>query len=381
MEKYELAPINHLVVTKANALIEANYKLTLTEQKIVLFLVSKIRKEDEDFQTYILPIKEFYKLLGYQGSPKYSEMRKITKDLMGKVLEIKEDKKFKQMSWLSYVEYNQQEGNVALSFDPRLKPYLLQLKREFTSYRLKNVMELKSNYAIRMYEVLKKWQKVREIIIPLTDLRQMLGTDDKHQEYHNFKKRVLNPAQQELKEKTDIFFEYEELKKGRKVTALRFAIFPKTIEMPETFSTGEDAWKELFNQLQPLFEAEKYTLTENTVKRWMELADGIWDADSHQEIRNIVQQAFKASHIRNYLALVTYILNEKKAYIQAGKDHLQVTIETASGKNIRDEHLPDWFRHLNNESNLSNEDTDPQFEQEKAELAAVLEKRKKELVL
>jgi hypothetical protein len=380
MENYELTPIKHLVVTKSNALIEANYKLTITEQKIVLFLVSKIRKDDDDFKTYILPIKEFYELLGYRGSPKYSEMRKITKDLMGKVLEIKEDKKLKQISWLSYVEYNQQEGNVSLSFDPRLKPYLLQLKREFTSYKLKNVMELKSNYAIRMYEILKKWQTVKEIVIPLTDLRQMLGTGDKHPEYHNFKKRVLNTAKQEVKEKTDIFFDYEELKKGRKVTALRFTILPTMTELPKDLPISEDGLEDLFNQLQPLFEAKEYVLNEKIVKRWIELANAIWEVDPHQEIIRIVQQSFKAPSIRNHLALVTYILNEKKACIDMGKDHFQITIEAASRKVIREEHLPDWFRQLNNDSNSSKEDVDRQFEQEKAELEAVLEKRKKDLL-
>ena len=138
-------------VTKSNVLIEANYKLTVTEQKVILYLVSQINKDDDDFKMYSLPIQHFYELLGYRGSPKYSEMREITKNLMRKILEIKEGKKLKQMSWISYVEYDEHSGRVSLSFDPRLKPYLLQLKKEFTTYRLKNVMELKSSYSIRIY--------------------------------------------------------------------------------------------------------------------------------------------------------------------------------------------------------------------------------------
>jgi plasmid replication initiation protein len=233
------------VVTKSNVLIEANYKLTTTEQKIILFLVSKIRKEDNDFQTYTLPIKEFCDLLGYQGTPKYSELRKITKELIGKVLEIREGKKLIQVSWLSYVEYSENEGSVVLSFDPRLKPYLLELKREFTSYKLKNVMELKSSYSIRIYEILKKWQNTKEVKISLAELRQMVGATDKYLDYHNFKKRVLTPSQKEITAKTDIFFKFKEVKKGRKVDSITFLINKSEIIEHEQNQIGEGNQQEL----------------------------------------------------------------------------------------------------------------------------------------
>ncbi|WP_338117921.1 replication initiation protein [Parageobacillus thermoglucosidasius] len=178
---------NNNSVTKSNILIEASYKLTVTEQKIILYLVSQIHKDDDDFKMYSLPIQHFYELLGYRGSPKYSEMRDITRNLMRKILEIKEGKKLKQMSWISYVEYDEHSGRVYLSFDPRLKPYLLQLKKEFTTYRLKNVMELKSGYSIRIYEILKRWQFINDVEIPLDELRKMVGATDKYLEYHQKK--------------------------------------------------------------------------------------------------------------------------------------------------------------------------------------------------
>src|SRR5699024_4305748 len=215
---------NNNLVTKSNILIEGNYSLTITEQKIILYLVSKVGIDDQDFAIYELPIKDFFNLLGYSGQPKYTEIRKITKNLMGKVLELKDGSKIKQFSWLSYVEYDQYNGRVKLSFDQRLKTYLLQLKKEFTSYRLKNVMDLKSGYSIRMYEILKKWQKVKQIEIDLKKLRKMTGVYNKYKEYHNFKKRVLNPSKKEINDKTDINFHFKEIKKGRKVVSICFFI-------------------------------------------------------------------------------------------------------------------------------------------------------------
>ena len=76
-------------------------------------------------------------------------------------------------------------------------------------------MKLKSSYAIRIYELLKQYEKLQERTFLLDELRKMLGAEDIYPAYGNFKQRVLLPAQKELKKKTDISFEIEEIKKGR----------------------------------------------------------------------------------------------------------------------------------------------------------------------
>jgi Initiator Replication protein len=221
------------LITKSNMLIEANYKLGVLEQKIILCLASNINPSDSDFKTYTLPIKEFTNLLGLKGKPKYGELRQITKDMMKKVFEVRVDKKVIQVSWLSYVAYNETEGTIDIRFDPFLRPYLLELKREFTSYRLENVVKLKSSYSIRLYELLKQYEKLQERTFDLQTLRGMLGAEDIYPAYGNFKQRVIVPAQKELKKRTDISFEIEEIKAGRKVDKVKFLIFSSS-EQPQS---------------------------------------------------------------------------------------------------------------------------------------------------
>jgi len=357
---------NNNVVTKSNILIEANYKLTITEQKIVLFLVSIIRKDDDDFKTYTLPIKQFYELLGYKGNPKYSEMKKITKNLIGKVVEIKEGKKLKQMSWLSYVEYNENDGSVNLSFDPRLKPYLLQLKREFTSYKLKNVMELKSGYSIRIYEILKKWQPIKEVEIPLKELREMVGATDKYLEYHNFKKRVLTTSKNEIEEKTDISFDYEELKKGKRVASIRFSIHSNSSnKLPyEAVVVNEaDTWLDsLYTQLNLSFKKQNYTLTKEVVERWVGLADKVWGESKYVEVNKLTQQSFQVANINNHIAFITHILNEKVKCVENGTSHHQISVETAAKKVIRKELVPSWLSEDFEAVKTNNVDTYPSLD-------------------
>ncbi|MFZ3577453.1 replication initiation protein [Virgibacillus sp. DJP39] len=354
MNKDEIKSVKNNVVTKSNILIEANYKLTIIEQKIILFIVSKIRKDDEDFARYKLSVKDFYELLGYKGTPKYSEMREITKKLMGKILEIKEGGKLTQVSWLSFVEYNKTSGSVSLSFDPNLKPYLLQLKREFTSYKLKNIMELKNSYSIRIYEILKKWQTVKQVEIPLEKLRKMVGVNDKYREYHNFKKRVLIPSQKEVKNKTDISFEYEEIKHGRKVIAILFLINSKSQDTKKLDSqnnnqskTEDESWLDsLFIQLDILFKKHNYDLNKDVVKRWVGQADKIWGNNKYIKVNELSNQAFRKEGIQNHIAFISHILKEKVRLLKEGKDHNQASIETYSPPQqiINDEVVPDWFK-------------------------------------
>ena len=146
------------LVTKANTLITASYNLSLQEQKLILTLASMVQPNDEEFKEYEFKIKDFMELLGVESQTKYTEVPRITKDLMKKVFEIKEGKDIVQLSWLSSARYKVGEGLVILKFDSSLKPYLLQLKKLYTSYKLENILSLKSKYSLRLYEILKSYK-------------------------------------------------------------------------------------------------------------------------------------------------------------------------------------------------------------------------------
>ncbi|MEC1524455.1 replication initiation protein [Neobacillus niacini] len=301
---------NHLV-TKSNMLIEANYKLGVVEQKIILCLASNIQPTDSDFKTYNLPIKEFNKLLGLKGSPKYSELRQITKEMMQKVFEVRINKKVIQVAWLSYVAYNESEGTIDIRFDPFLRPYLLELKKNFTSYKLENVVKLKSTYAIRIYELLKQYEKLRERTFLLVDLRKMLGAEDVYPAYGNFKQRVLVPAQKELKQKTDINFEIEEIKVGRRVEKLKFIIISgqKKSEIKQLEFFGGD-----------LEEFQSPNTYLNTVKRHgvhlgLQIDDDTiksWEKYGQTRVIDLMEQMLTRTDIDNPIGYITTVLKASK---------------------------------------------------------------------
>ena len=215
------------LVTKSNYFImNSSYDLSLEEQKLILTLASMVQPNDEEFKSYIFKISEFMELLGVENQTKYTEIPKITKELMKKVFEIQEGNTLIQTAWLSGVRYEKGSGMVMLKFNPDLKPYMLQLNTVFTQYKLANILSMKSKYSPRIYEILKcnEFKKQGYIEIELVELRKLLRAEDIYPLYADFKRFVIQRTQKELKKLSDVSFDFEEIKTGRKVTALKFFI-------------------------------------------------------------------------------------------------------------------------------------------------------------
>jgi plasmid replication initiation protein len=327
-------------VTKSNKLIEANYKLGVVEQKVILCLASNIQPTDSDFKTYTLSIKEFTNLLGLKGTPKYTELRKITKELMQKVFEIRIDKKVIQVSWLSYVAYNESEGTIDIRFDPFLRPYLLELKREFTSYKLENVVKLKSSYAIRIYELLKQYEKIQERTFLLSDLRKVLGVDNLYPAYGNFKQRVLIPAQKELQRKTDISFKLEEIKSGRRVVKVKFIIQTVKSKQVDQLNLFEENLEELKSVNSFKNQAKRLGLTIG-----IQLTDELlhsWEKYGGEKVLFLMEKIKDRKDIENPIGYITSVLKASKGKEESFQDPIILPYLISYFKKSK-ERMPNWF--------------------------------------
>jgi len=221
------------LIIKSNKIIEARYKLNAIETKIIMILISLINRDDSDFKGYKLKVKDVANLIGLKSTNKYSRLKEITRRLVRKELEIQEDDGLLQVSWLSSTKYYDNEGLIKFSFDPLLKPYLLELKGNFTSYLLRNILSLDNEHSPRIYALLKQYESIGKRNIAIKELRVILGIkDSQYKLYGDFKRYVLKVSQKDIERNTDIKFDFKEAKTGRKVTSIIFLIHPnvKAIE-------------------------------------------------------------------------------------------------------------------------------------------------------
>jgi len=216
------------LIVKHNDFIEAKYNLTLTELKIIAKLSSMIKKDDDDFKVYKFTANELMEDLKLNNN--YDDLKEAIRKLLTRLIIIRTEQTVLATTFLSSAEYFK-NTTIELSFDKKLKPYLLQLKNNFTMYQFENVIALSSVYAIRIYELCKQYERLRERVIQVEILKEILEIEEKYKKYNDFKKKVLDIAKREINEKTDINISFEEIKTGRKVTSIKFLIEKKEKEI------------------------------------------------------------------------------------------------------------------------------------------------------
>jgi plasmid replication initiation protein len=243
VQSWQKQPEHKAVVWQHNRLAEARYELTAREQKLLLYVIAMIEPEDGDFKRYIINIAEFAQLANLDKDHLYRELRELAKSLKQKPLVIPNHFDGQTQthldlvtSWFdtAYVGRNG-AGYFAVTISQVLKPYLLQVKREFFRFRLYHVMQLRSSYAIRLYQWAKRWEFRKNIEISVQELRTVLGANNGQDgdgtklnlaAYADFKRRAIKPAIAEINAKTDLNISFRELKaKGSKaVERLAFSI-------------------------------------------------------------------------------------------------------------------------------------------------------------
>ena len=221
-------------VRKSNKLIEARYRLTLGEQRLILHLCSLIHSSDEDFKSYDIRVKDFAKMFGLEKRNNiYKAVENAAKELAGKRLDISRDGKEIYVSWLSYVEYVEGSGIVKVEFHKSLKPYLLKLQEygNFTKYQINHVVNFKSQYSIRLYELLKQKAFTAEKrkfsrCFEIESFRSILGIAvNEYEVFSNLRRKVIEPAIEEVSEYTDLeITDVHYGKTGRKVTDITFDV-------------------------------------------------------------------------------------------------------------------------------------------------------------
>ena len=218
------------LVVQSNELIEATYSpmLTARAHKVSRLVFSLISPSDTDLRLYTVSIETLKRFLGYREEGVYGrfqqDLRDIAELLNKEPIVIKSENKVTSAYLIAAYQIDWKQGTVTFEIPQLLKPFLIELKRNFTKYPLVYIPKLRSSYAIRLYELLYQYKNIGHRAFELDDLQQKVGSA--YTLYGDFKRKVLGIAQRDLTENADITFDYKELKSGKKVTGIRFAILP-----------------------------------------------------------------------------------------------------------------------------------------------------------
>ncbi|WP_169435087.1 replication initiation protein [Neolewinella persica] len=289
-------PTVRLMVRKSNSLVEARYKFNMWETRVFTKMITMVRMADEDFKPYRIYLRDIIQEFGLdKDKASYDLLRDGANTLLQKEVSIfqeTEEGMNETRTHLIVDATTQVQGSntnyIEVRFHPKMKPHILELKSRFTVYDVKNILNLPSSYSVRIYELLKQYEKIGYRTFEFEELKEIIGAKEMHRNskgkmvvkdnyplYGSFNQKILQKAQKHLLLHTDLCFEFEPLKQGRKVNKIRFIIMRNPRydaaqvdeKMPELgmqqVSHEEDAVvSRLFVQVAPYVE-------EPAVRRWV----------------------------------------------------------------------------------------------------------------
>ena len=357
--------ITDLVVKKSNQLVSSVYNSDLTSNIIILCAIGRIQEKEDKTSGETTLVAELYpselKQIVSDKNHIYRELKRVNRTLMNSdaiLIYDDENERLEGMHMIRHVKYD--NGVERIEFESRLKQHILNLEKNYTTLELSIMSSFKSNASFRLYELLKKERGFElshrkkagivndEVICEygIAELKFIVGLanasspeakrlidemspdidwnkvydaldskDKKYDDYSNFRRYVLEIAQKELEEKSDIRFDFEPIAKiGRKYNKIRFYTYsnipsnPKIIDeraeyIKKRFRTNEDQYElpydlEVYADLFDTYVGHNGLAAED-IKILLDDAGG----DKDLVIRSIIQ-ADEQGNISNYIGWI-----------------------------------------------------------------------------
>lgn len=226
------------LVVKSNRLVEASYRLTLNEQRIILYAIARCREEQKglfpDLPVTITAEAFVKQFPSADKSNVYGQLKEAMNTLYARSVTIHDTDpatkktRVRETRWISEKAYIDGAGHVQIVFTPEVIKYITRLEIEFTSYQLEKVGNMTSAYAVRIYEMLAQYREIGKRTLNLAWLREALQVEpNEYKLTADFKKWVLDSAVEQINKHSDIEVSYKPLKTGRAITDFAFKIREK----------------------------------------------------------------------------------------------------------------------------------------------------------
>ena len=255
-------------VVEHNALIQSVAKMQKTALKMFELAVSCIDTENlPENNTVYLSKKELFSFFEVSSSSKHSQFKEAI-ELMQKqaYFKIKSNKalgiEYESIVPIPYVKWNDYNDEVLIRFSPEIMPYLINLKAEFTQYKISELQKLNSKYSIILYRWLsmqynqyehysaKGGRRAEQVesyqnpSITVKELRVITDTLNEYKEMSNFTREVLNKPLEEINAHTSFNVTYEKVKKGRSIDSIVFHIEKKRMADDNSYKLDDRAYQE-----------------------------------------------------------------------------------------------------------------------------------------
>lgn len=220
------------LIEKSKPLVWARFNnYTVNELKLLEVYLSRINARNPESCRVKFTKKEYCELMGLHPDTKTQQLKKYTRKFLGNVVTLDLENGYEQFTLFTHAvcKEDPELGQVCieLNCNPELSEVFFNIAEDgYIRYKLRNIIELSSQYSVRLYSLLKdKAYGNHEWIVNVKELRELLGATSKNYEsFKEFNRAVLKKAEAEINDHTDIRFTYEKVMRGRITRAVKFKI-------------------------------------------------------------------------------------------------------------------------------------------------------------
>lgn len=216
-------------IVMQNTITQAFRDMSIDEKRLIILASTLVRLTEATEQKPIEVLaSEFHKFSGVDEKSAYKQMKLASKKLMKRSF-VYDDKNGveTEVQWVIRSKYN--DGFVTIFFTNEVIQLLkvFDSVNPYTKYLKDDVLALRLTYSIDLYHLAKKYQGMGGFKISLDDYRKELGTPKSYNRINNLKDNAVDPVIKEINDKTDLNISYENIKRGKEVTGLKFTVKSK----------------------------------------------------------------------------------------------------------------------------------------------------------
>jgi len=341
-----------LMIRKSNTLISGKFKTSILENKIMAIALTRIEIKDGCPVARLYP-GEIKQLLGKNTDTNiYKKLKRTAKLMTGHQIVIEDSKgNFSIFTMVNNADYVDKQ--FIITFNKNMTPFVHQLKNNFTTYEVATLMKIEKAHSYRLYELLKKEiyrsdPNINNGVVTkeygLSELKCTIGLantdeagvqraiadgkswdeiyynvvkDKSFEVWYEFRRQVLDVAQKELAEKSDIVFEYEPLKygSGAKVRRIRFYIaknepsktkpeMDRMVDLIHTMNEEQVASDTDNDGVYSYIGHNK--LTRDDIIEFMRVAE-----EDEEKVENAIKLADKQDYLKNYVGWIISCIKGK----------------------------------------------------------------------
>lgn len=291
-----------MVSFRPQDIVEARYKLTSKQNDILDIIISKMRNDEQ--LRYSIDINE-YKPYYLEQKHIYKDFKKNVETASAKGLGIrgKDQNDYTYYPWFSKIRYIDKEGRIEVDFHPEMKAILLncinkkELKKIF--YNLKYSIKLTNEYAKRYYYYCKSFEDTKWRKDKMEDLMIKMECPKSYYKKSNFKKNVLNVANKQINEYTDLDIDIDIDEMGFVKTSINKKTPEQLKELDELLSNKRNKKEVKVSGGNTRIQIEELTKTYKTI-----------NAEAKREISDKLGISVKS--VERYIVINEYLIPDLK---------------------------------------------------------------------